>query len=462
MTALAVSASACSDDATIGQVDTGNLNVPEGSLVYVIDANGSTGTSQMEYRGNGTLDLYASATEALPSQASVRFVYDPSVLTAYNQVNGTAFEAIPESQVTLSNEGAAVIDAGQTKSAAVTLGVTSDGTLNHEATYVVPLRVEGTGLNMASASATRIVFVKDLTTLPDCEKWVTNADGERVPGVKIFSVMEINDTNPLNNLRYTLKNSGKYMVDALVMFSGNINYDAEKNKVYFFPNENISAVLNNYEKYLKPLKDRGMKVIMGVMCNHDRACISNLSDESAKVFAKELDALCNAYHLDGIFWDDEYCSPITPPPAGFVRPSNAAWCRLAYEFWKTNPERWNVAYGYSRTGSAVPVDGVQPGTFITYVLPDYAYQMPDYTSSFAGMPLSHMGAYSCQCAYGSFRSESSLRSMRNNGRGAIMMFAQDPNRSTRSGQDNAYATMARAFYDDEVVVDEDCLYAKDW
>lgn len=460
--ALAISASACTEDAVIGQVDTGVLDVPEGSLVYITDAAGSTGTSLMEYRNNGSLDLFASVTKNQPSQTQVHFVYDSSVLTAYNEEHGTEFEAIPESQITLSNGGLAVIEAGQTKSDAMTLGITSDGNLNHEITYVIPLRIESTGLNMASSSTTRIVFAKDLSSLPDCDKWVTNADGETVPGIKIFAVLEVNDTNPLNVLRYRLKNTGKYMVDAMVIFSGNINYDAENNKVYFFPNENVSAIINNYDKYLKPLKDRGMKIIMGVMCNHDRACIANLSDESAKVFAKELDALCNAYHLDGLFWDDEYCSPLDPPTPGFVHRSTAAWSRLAYEYWKTNTERWNVAYGYSTTSGATAVDGVQPGEFITYVLPDYGYGMPDYSSAFEGMPVNHWGAYSCEFALGKYKNESQFRQMRKEGRGAIMMFAQDPNRKTCTSQDATYRSMAKIFYDDEVVIDEDCIYAKDW
>lgn len=273
--------------------------------------------------------------------------------------------------------------------------------------------------------------------------------------------MEVNDTNPLNNLRYTLKNSGKYMVDAVVLFSGNINYDESQQKVIFFPNDNIKAILDNSEKYIKPLKDAGMKVVMGVMCNHDRACITNLADNSAREFAQDLNALCDAYDLDGIFWDDEYCKTISPPPAGFVNPGVEGFSRLAYEVWKLQPQRWNVAYGFSGTGGAIAIDGVSPGTFIEYVLPDYSdWGFTDWSHSFEGMPLSHMGALSIQCRYGTNRSEYDLRNMRDKGYGAMMIFAMDP--FMESSTDNrSMPRMARAFYNDEVVIDP-VKYEKDW
>ena len=36
--AVALTAAACSDDADLGKVDTDKLNVPDGSVVYVTDA----------------------------------------------------------------------------------------------------------------------------------------------------------------------------------------------------------------------------------------------------------------------------------------------------------------------------------------------------------------------------------------------------------------------------------------
>jgi len=463
---IALLAASCDDDANLGSVDTGKLEVPDGNVVYVTDALGKRNVTTIELNNNTVnTQLRVHAPKAVASDCNVTFAYDANALDTYNKTNGTEFVPYPEASVKFANGGNVTLAAGQNM-ASLDCSVSSDPSLESSKSYAIPVSVKITGeASLGQSDATYIILVNDISSLGNCAKTYVDADGNVKPGIKIFSVMEVNDTNPLNNLRYTLKNSGKYMVDALVMFSGNINYDAEAGKVYFFPNDNVSAILNNREKYLKPLQDRGMKVIMGVMCNHDRACIANLDDKSAKIFAKELKDLCDAYNLDGIFWDDEYCSPITPPPPGFVRPSVAAWSRLAYEVWKLQPERWNVAYGYSTTFQAVEVDGVQPGTFINYCLPDYSSWYSDYTDSYPGMTLAQMGGCSMQFAQSRwYASENTLRKMRDEGYGAMMVFAMDPfrsNASGESGQDGAMGKLARAFYDDEVVVDP-TKYEKDW
>lgn len=457
----ALAAAACREEVNIGNLEAPEINGEASQLLYVLDANGSIDNSSLEFRNKGSLDLFVNAIEKHSADQSVTFTYDPTVLAAYNKANNTEFEAVPESLVTLSNGGVATLAAGSMQSAAVTLSLTSNGSLAYERTYVIPLRIESKS-SLAQKSQSRIIFVKDLSGLADCAKtWIDNS-GNVHEGIKIFSCMEINDTNPLNNLRYTLKKSGKYMIDALIMFSGNINYNAETGRVYFYANPNIQYCLDNRETLLKPLQDRGMKVLMGVMCNHDRACISNLAPETAKLFAQELKALCDAYDLDGIFWDDEYCSPISPAPAGFVDRSKEAFSRLCYEVWKLQPERWNVAYGYSMTFSAQEIDGVQPGMFINYCLPDYSNYYSDYTGNYPGMKLNQMGGCSMEFAQSRWgATENTLRGMRNAGYGAHMVFAMDPTRGNEWGQDQAMGKLARSFYDDEVVVDP-TKYAKTW
>lgn len=462
MATVAIAAVSCNDDdAYLGGVDAGRLESTEGNVVYTTDHEGKRYATNLELHTTATHKLTVNMPKAMSTDCNVAFSYAPEDVATYNIANGTDYLALPSNMVQFANNGVATIAAGETKGE-VNYTLTSDGSLDPEKTYAVAVKVSAPGATLASNNDYHMILVKDKSQQGNTAKTWVDANGNIQPGIKIFSVMEVNDTNPLNNLRYTLKNSGKYMVDALVMFSGNINYNEETGKVYFSANENIQAILDNSDKYLKPLKDAGMKVIMGVMCNHDRACISNLAPQTAVLFAHELKALCDAYDLDGIFWDDEYCSPMNPAPEGFVNRSRDAWSRLAYEVWKIQPERWNVAYGYSQTFYANEVDGVQPGTFIQYCLPDYSSYYSDYTSHYPGMTLSQMGGCSMEFAQSRWSaSENTLRQMRNAGYGAMMVFAMDPFRSNAYGQDNAMDKLARAFYDDEVVVDP-TTYPKDW
>lgn len=462
MATVAMAAVSCNDDNVyIGGVDADRLETVDGNVVYTTDHEGKRFATDLDLYTTATHKIAVNMPKAMSSDCNVTLSYAPENVDAYNATHSTDYVAMPANMVRFDNDGVATIAAGTNK-VEVNYTITSDGSLDPDKTYAVAVKVSVAGATLASGNDYHMILVKDKSQQGNTAKTWVDENGNIMPGIKIFSVMEVNDTNPLNNLRYKLKNSGKYMVDGLVMFSGNINYNEETGKVYFSANDNVQAILDNSEKYLKPLKDVGMKVYMGVMCNHDRACISNLAPKTAVLFAQELKALCDAYDLDGIFWDDEYCSPISPAPEGFVNRSRDAWSRLAYEVWKIQPERENIAYGFSQTFYANAVEGVQPGTFISYCLPDYSSMYSDYTSHYPGMTLSQMGGCSMEFAQSRWSaSENTLRNMRNEGYGAMMVFAMDPFRSNASGQDGAMGKLARAFYDDEVVVDP-TTYPKDW
>lgn len=450
---------ACSEDITVGTLDENRYSTGDGSVMgYISDNNGKRMFSNVEFRDAGDMYLQLKTTAKLASEATVVVSYDETILTEYNNTYGTTYEVFPQAKVTLADGGTISLNKGSEQSAAMKISYTSDGSLSPEKSYVIPLRMKVTSgdFKLAEADQTRMIFIKDLTRIPDCTKYVDGA-----PGVKVFSCMEVNDTNPLNNLSFTLASNGKPLVDALIIFSANINYNEETGRVYIFNNENVKAILDNREKYLKPLQDRGIKIILGLLGNHDRSGIANMSKETAQEFAKEVKAMCDAYQLDGIFVDDEYSnyeySNITP---GFVYPGKEPAARLCYEVKKIQPERWVVAYCYSTTYGLPAIDGMNSGEFVDYALHDYGGSS-DLTSYFPGMPKSNMGLYSQEFSQGRTASESNLKRMRDNGYLSHMIFAMDPNRSNFALQYLAMQRMARAFYDDELVFDG-IKYPKDW
>jgi hypothetical protein len=445
---------ACNDDIEVGKMNEQNYVIGNTSLVYISDDKGKSLFSNVEFRDKDSIALYLNAPQKPSVAASVSVQYDKSVLDRYNTTSDVAYDAFPEDRVTFNDEGIITLNAGESKSSGMKISFITDNSLSPDKSHVIPLRIKVVSGNMelTQRDETKLVFVKDLTGIPDCNK---------ASGVKVFSCMEVNDTNPLNNLSFTLKSTGQPLVDALIIFSANINYDEKTGRVYVFNNENVQALLDNREHYLKPLQDRGMKIILGLLGNHDRSGVANLSDETAKAFAKEIKAMCDAYQLDGIFLDDEYSAYQLPAPPGFVTPSNAAAARLCYEVKKIQPERWVVVYVYGRTYSLPSVDGVQPGEFVDYALHDYGNSF-DLSANFPGMPKSNMGLYSQEFARGNTSSETNLKNMRNNGYLSHMIFAMDPNRyNFQYSQKVAMERMARAFYDDELVFDGK-KYPKDW
>ena len=279
-------------------------------------------------------------------------------------------------------------------------------------------------------------------------------------GIKIISCMEVNNTNPLNNLSFTLKGSKKPLIDIVILFSANINYNNETGKVYVHNNPNVQHILSNKEKYLKPLQDRGIKVVLGILGNHDRSGVANLADETARAFAQELKTVCDLYNLDGIFFDDEYSSYQNPPPAGFVSPSSAAASRLCYETKMAMPDKIVSVYVYNYTRSLPSVDGVQSGEFVDYGIHDYGGSS-DLSSNYPGMPKSGMALYSQEFILGYYTSANNLKRLRDDGYGAHMIFSMDPTRfDYQNSQLPALRMLATELCDDELVVGN--FYRKDW
>ena len=70
----------------------------------------------------------------------------------------------------------------------------------------------------------------------------------------IVGYFEVNDTNPLNALEFVLKDSGKLFFDDIILFSANINNNAETGRVYVLNNPNVQFLLDNNEQFLQPLR----------------------------------------------------------------------------------------------------------------------------------------------------------------------------------------------------------------
>lgn len=280
--------------------------------------------------------------------------------------------------------------------------------------------------------------------------------------IKLFSFTEVNDTNPLNNLNFTLKNSGKPLIDMVVLFSANINYNEAGDSVYVHNNENVQHLLTNRAKYLKPLQDKGIKVILSILGNWDRSGISNLSTTRAKAFAQSLKKTCDMYNLDGVFFDDEYSQYQTPPPPGFVTPSNDAAARLAYETKQAMPNKLVTVYVYSRTSSFPnAVDGINAGKYVDYAIHDY-FGSYDLSTNYPGLSKSGMIMSSQEFNRGYFASADMLRNIVTQGYGGHMIFAMDPYRNNfTTGQLPALKLIAKELYGDELVY-SNTPYSKDW
>lgn len=366
---------------------------------YLTDENSLRGshTTEVRVEGNGTVSLYLRATKPGEGVSEVSLTYAPELVEAYNDRTGNLYEALPESQVTLPEEHF-TLEASSQRSTALNFSYTLSGEQTTGNTYVIPLRatVVSGSLEMNAEDSEYLIFLNVVENPGDCDK----GEGRS----KVFCVMETNDVNPLNLLSFTLQDTGKYFFDVLVLFSDNIMLDKTSgtNTIHALENEPIKYILNNRDKYLKPLQDRGIKVVLGMMGNHTHAGIANLMPATAEAFAKELKIICDTYSLDGIFFDDEWNEVETPTPTGFYADdSTEAAAYLMYQTKRQMPDRMVIAYrlgsihDMTTEGCTFEENGVvyQPGDYIDYVMVDYNDKSVGKVEEFPGLPIDRFALY---------------------------------------------------------------------
>lgn len=444
--------SACDESINLAKLDEASYEVPGEAIGYITNNGGDRKKSFIDFRDKGVEEIYVGLTAEAPGDVTVSFTYDPSLLEVYNSTYETEYPLFPVSAVTIP--GQVTVGKGSKLSEKAKVEFETAETLEKGKTYVIPVKAKlaSGNVRLSETESGFLIFVDDLSKIPTAEKST---------GIKIISCMEVNDTNPLNNLCFTLAKSGKPLIDMVILFSANINYNNETGKVFVYNNPNVQHLLDNREKYIKPLQDRGIQVVLGILGNHDRSGVANLGNEAARQFAQELKVVCDAYGLDGVFFDDEYSAYQSPTPPGFVAPSSAAAARLCYETKKAMPDKLVTVYVYSRTSSLPAVDGENSGTFIDYAIHDYGGSY-DLSGNYPGLPRSGMALYSQEYARGYTTSEANLKRLRDDGYGGHMIFAMDPLRGNFNyTQKPSMERIARVLFDDELVYDGK-PYKKDW
>ena len=511
---------ACSNDPiNIGYVDEGRYEVGDGTSIFgfVTDSQGNRMAHNLTLRDEATMPFTLNATGRVSATNTVRITFDASVLssTTTNLQNHTLF---PADLVEFTNDGVLTLAANANQSAPINMTITSPegqdfNTIGH---YVIPLRITVTSgnLKIADRDETKLVFVRDITQLP-----IPNATRERP--IVMISCYEANNVNPLNHLSFTLAaierdpngdpvldaygnfidkldeygnliDTGELFFNMVIIFSANVNFDEATGRPFVFFNENVQPKLDRFYHYYRPLQERGARIILSLLPNWDRAGLSNMTAEAARAFAQEVRAICDAFGLDGIMFDEEYMARafVTNPAPGFLLPSQYNLARLMYEIWRAQPHRYNVLYLFADVTASpawagnqfnftMPyIDGVQPGQFIHYVLHDYGriadmpFDAEGNNIRIPGLPRERIAVRSQEWAIP--RNPATTQAVQNNlradrdvrGHYTHMIFSFDPLRTTGAAawgtvQWPAMQRTARAFFGTGVI-DSGVRYPVDW
>lgn len=399
-----------------------------------------------------TIAKSVNVTLATAAAAAAEFevFIDEEYVSEYNFINSSECVLFPVDFVTLANEGTVNIAAGSTTSEdlAVTFAVESSE-LSYNVDYLVPLCLRAQSGNVSVPDeGMRVNFV------------LRRKAQKEVRNVLYF---EVNNTNPLNALEYVLED-GQMFFDAVILFAANINYNSSEDRVFLSNNPNVQALLDDTDVYLQPLRQKGIKVYLGLLGNHDQSGLCQLSDWGAAEWAKEVALAVKNYKLDGVNLDDEYSNYPDTSNKWFTTPSSAAGARLCYELKKemTRVCDWDTevsTFAYGNLWNCPDVTdhetGIvhEAGEFLDFWVANYGSK----TYPANGMTMKQCSGASIECNLGrGYMDESTARDIKAQGYGWVMWFAFDP---AKTGQTlNNYGRSiekmrgaARGLYDQELV-----------
>jgi len=176
--------------------------------------------------------------------------------------------------------------------------------------------------------------------------------------------VEVNNNNMLNVGSYTLQNTNRQLFDVAIIFAANINYDVSKNRAYISNNNNVTKVLNDVNTYIKPLQQKGIKVLLDLLGNHQGAGISNFPNrEAARDFALQVAHTVYTYGLDGVDLDDEYAGYGNN---GTGQPNNSSFVMLLQELKLAMPDKLITFYYIGPATTRQSYNGDAAGNYINY------------------------------------------------------------------------------------------------
>lgn len=462
--------SSCSNEVNLSGVDDSGFGKADTNYVALKNCDDPRPMRVVELRDNGdTLQVNLRLSKALSQDYTANLTTDQAALDAYNSANGTDFTMFPAADVTFTTTSATV-NAGQTQSAPVSIILKGGSNLTVGTSYVLPVTFTNTNTDVKTSAGdgTYLFIVKYMGIMPDAAK---------ASGIKTIMIYEINDNNPLNAGEYTLTGTpggvddGKPLADMVVLFAANINYSTTTGKVYVSMNPQVTAILNNRDKYIKPLQDKGIKVILGILGNHDVSGMCDLTDASSRDFAQQLKAVVDAFGLDGTFFDDEYSSYVANPPAGFAYPTGALYSQLLYNVKAAMPDKPVIMYNFSdynfnydMAPSVEDVNGLSHDaeTFIDYACEARYGGFDSSMSSYLYLPNAQISPYSRKCddgldlsSYDDFftYTTTSLQKVRNSGYGAFTLYnlRLEDSHHLPNNYVPAFNDIAKYLYDGQIV-----------
>lgn len=332
----------------------------------------------------------------------------PGIIKKYNDFkNISEYEILPSDYFDFTGSE---ITTGSTQ-AEVQLKVKNYENLP-QGNYLLPIL-----LNIGTKEVLHLVFVKkDVSFIPlsqDNKKPLPPRSyncTDRTNPMKMVAYVETNDWDIRNMGQFLLKQSKKPVFDIVVLFAANMNYDAINQKRILFFNDKLKPIVDNPEIYIKPLQEKGIKVIIDILPNHQGVGYNNFqSYEEALAFAKEVKKATDKIGVDGWDIDEEYADYYKRPALHETGVQSYFWFAKAMK--EVMPDKLLTLYDYGHPLREHHTDE-NGRKFSDYV--DYCWANYGEYFNYVGFPKNRYGGYSIEATRGGLTEFNVRRSAQNN------------------------------------------------
>lgn len=238
----------------------------------------------------------------------------------------------------------------------------------------------------------------------------TRSISTKTPKLTVY--IQTKDINPLNMGEYYFTGTDEQVVDHVILFASYIHGTALTAKLYH--NYTQKYILDNANTLVKPLQDKGIKVLLGLLGDYTGVGFANLNYIQRESFAQQVADCVATYGLDGVDFDEEFAKygAIT----GTLPPSGENFSLLIQRLRELMPDKLITAkyYGYAYSVDQAGKD------VLDYLWPNFG---SDYDAPM-GFPESKWASMSIHYTNG-YPSGSQIQSQADgyyDGYGAIMMF----------------------------------------
>ncbi|WP_447640858.1 MULTISPECIES: BT_3987 domain-containing protein [Chitinophagaceae] len=194
----------------------------------------------------------------------------------------------------------------------------------------------------------------------------------RTDPMKMVAYVQTNDWDIRNYGQFLLKNSQKPVFDYVVMFAANMNYDIVKKQRYLAFNDKLQPYVRDPQRFIKPLKDRGIKVVLTILPNHQGVGYFNFqSYEDAVSFAQDCKNWADKLGIDGFDIDEEYADYSVRPELPTKGTQSSFWFLRAMKTVMPDKILTLYDYGFNLSSSSRDDQGKAAVDYIDVSWSDY-------------------------------------------------------------------------------------------